>query len=320
MPNNFEVTAGSGTIIGTDQAGDNSHLQIVKLAYSADGVKTLIPATANGLKVDIGASVALTVDASGTPVPVTDNGGSLTVDDGAGSLTVDAPVGTPVAVRLSDGASWITALPVTDNGATLSIDDGGAAISVDDNGGSLTVDGTVTGNQGTANTVANSWPVKVSDGTSTVGITDVAGSKALKVDLIQSVGTTKLQDEAGANFAESNPLPVSLVRSEQSRVTKQVQLTASQTAATLWDPAAGLRFVITGGLLSVTAAGDFRAFDETDAAANMLLEGRFNAGDNIGVASVIGSQPWPSGAIDQILKYTSGAGFAGELTLHGYEV
>ena len=52
-------------------------------------------------------------------VTVADGGGSLTVDgtvavtDGSGSLTVDAPVGTPVFVRLSDGAAAITTLPVS---------------------------------------------------------------------------------------------------------------------------------------------------------------------------------------------------------------
>lgn len=57
--------------------------------------------------------------ASGTVVPVSDGGGALTVDgtvavtDGSGSLTVDAPVGTPVFVRLSDGASAISTLPVS---------------------------------------------------------------------------------------------------------------------------------------------------------------------------------------------------------------
>lgn len=39
-----------------------------------------------------------------TVIPVSDNGGSL---------TVDAPVGTPVFVRLSDGAAAITTLPVS---------------------------------------------------------------------------------------------------------------------------------------------------------------------------------------------------------------
>lgn len=43
-------------------------------------------------------------------------------------------------------------------------------------------------NQGTAASVSSAWPTKISDGTDTVGISDVSGEKALKVDVIQSVG------------------------------------------------------------------------------------------------------------------------------------
>ena len=70
-----------------------------------------------------------------TPIPVTDNLGSLTVDDGGGVLTVDG------AVTIQE------------------------PLSVDDNGGSLTVDGTVTANQGTANatpwTIVDTWAIEL---------------------------------------------------------------------------------------------------------------------------------------------------------------
>ncbi len=49
-------------------------------------------------QASVTAANALKVDASGVAVPVTDN---------AGTLTVDAPVGTPVAVRPSDGTAFI---------------------------------------------------------------------------------------------------------------------------------------------------------------------------------------------------------------------
>lgn len=57
-----------------------------------------------GRYATVTASNALKVDASGVAVPITDN---------SGSLTVDAPVGTPVFVRLSDGAAAISTLPVS---------------------------------------------------------------------------------------------------------------------------------------------------------------------------------------------------------------
>lgn len=52
------------------------------------------------------------IDSAGR-MGVADLGGSISVDDNSSSLTVDAPVGTPVYVRLSDGAAAISTLPVS---------------------------------------------------------------------------------------------------------------------------------------------------------------------------------------------------------------
>lgn len=98
-----ELTTGDlDTGAGTDTRA------VVGLVGSKSGGGELIPGSAtDGLLVNLGANNdvtvtgTVTVDASGTAVPVTDN---------AGSLTVDAPVGTPVFVRLSDGSSAITTL------------------------------------------------------------------------------------------------------------------------------------------------------------------------------------------------------------------
>lgn len=62
------------------------------------------------------------------------------------------------------------------------------AHAVSDGGSSLTVDGSVTADQGAAAAVASAWPVKITNGTDTVGITDVSGAKALKVDVVQTSG------------------------------------------------------------------------------------------------------------------------------------
>jgi hypothetical protein len=54
------------------------------------------------------------VEASALRVTIaSDSTGVLSIDDNGGSLTVDAPVGTPVFVRLSDGAAAITTLAVS---------------------------------------------------------------------------------------------------------------------------------------------------------------------------------------------------------------
>jgi hypothetical protein len=60
----------------------------------------------------------------------------------------------------------------------------------------------ITVDQGDPNSNPNAWPTKVSDGTDTVGISTVSGSKALKVDVIQSVGGS-----GGTNSSFGAPFP-----------------------------------------------------------------------------------------------------------------
>lgn len=117
-------TIPSGSIIATDDAGAAGHVQVVKLALSADGSATAITADANGLEVQ-GAGVAGTPAGGVVTVQGVASGTVLPVGDGAGTLTVDAPVGTPVFVRLSDGSAAITTLPVS--AASLPLPSGAAS-------------------------------------------------------------------------------------------------------------------------------------------------------------------------------------------------
>jgi hypothetical protein len=288
-------TPGSGATIATDQGGvTGHHLQKVKLGYSADGDETLITADADGLEVQIGKSVDLTVQPkAATAFPVTDNGGTLTVDDGAGSLTVDAPASAPVAVRLSSGAAFVDAIPVTDNSGTLSVDDGG---------GALTVDGSVTAAQGAPVAVASAWPVKISDATDTVGISTVGSEKALKVDVVNP---------------ETAPIAVSPVRPAETRVTKSVTLGAAETGTTIWDPAAGKKFVITDVIIAMAESGQITLFDGTDSAANRVFDGiLYGAVWHLNFQA----RPWASCTADNILKATTDADAEASITVHGYEV
>lgn len=133
------------------------------------------------------ADVKVTLD--GESVPVTGTfwqatqpvsiASAVPVTDNSGSLTVDAPVGTPVFVRLSDGASAIATLPVSlssvpshpvtnagvfavqsTNQANSGVDigdvtinntAGAGAVNIQDGGNVITVDGTV-GVSGTVTT------------------------------------------------------------------------------------------------------------------------------------------------------------------------
>ena len=228
MADNITLNSGSGgATLATDDAGAGGHVQVVKLAVSTDGSATALTAdNTNGLLADVkrvqgnvtvvgaaadGATLSgnpvlvagsdgtnaqsISVTAGGL-VQVHDGGGTLSVDDGASSLTVDAPVGTPVFVRLSDGAAAISALPVTDNGSTLSVDDGA---------GSLTVDGTVAATQsGTWNVTNVSGTVSLPTGASTaakqpaLGTAGTASSDVITVQGIASMTPLQVADNGGS--------------------------------------------------------------------------------------------------------------------------
>ncbi len=54
MADGVPITAGSGTTVATDDCGGGGHAQIFKLAISANGDATLVPAdAANGIDVDV---------------------------------------------------------------------------------------------------------------------------------------------------------------------------------------------------------------------------------------------------------------------------
>jgi hypothetical protein len=174
MANNIPITPGSGAVVATDDVSGIEY-QKIKLDVGAAGVSApVVQGGAAGIPVDIlsgpGAQNFFTVaPKAATTFPVS-AASALPVSDNGASFTVDAPVATPVFVRLSDGTNPIATLPVS---------------------------GTATANQGTAAANSGAWPAKISDGTSSVGITDVSGAKALKVDVIQSVGSGGgLADEA----------------------------------------------------------------------------------------------------------------------------
>ena len=132
-----------------------------------------------------------------TPIPVTDNLGSLTVDDG---------------------------------GAALSVDDGGGNLSIDDGGNTITVDGTVTANQGTANatpwTIVDTWALSLqaeetandSDKTLTVPAntiwqvlwiwvelvsTATVGTRQMTVQILDAAADVVMTLKAGATQAAS---------------------------------------------------------------------------------------------------------------------
>lgn len=148
---------------------------------------------------------------------VTINNASLNVTDNASSLTVDAPVGTPVFVRLSDGAAAIAALPVTDNA------------------GSLTVDGTV---------AVSSLPALVA-GAANIGDVDVLTLPALTAGT-NRIGSVRLVDSADADLT-------SVVSTQTSRAVGVQELhDAGRTAVNFYAVAAAAGTTGTETMITLT--------------------------------------------------------------------
>lgn len=202
MADNVEYTAGANatppatTKAATDELADGSHAGIAKLAISADGDRTLIPATAaDGLLVEVSnAGIPVTggltdAELRATPVPVSGTVAvtePVSVDDNGGSLTVDAPVGTPVNVQVGDGSLTAT---VRNTGAADSlnvavVDGAGNQITTfGGSGGTAEQDGAAFVPDTTSGTPAmgafESAPTTLSDGE--VGIVGLTDDRQMKV-------------------------------------------------------------------------------------------------------------------------------------------
>jgi hypothetical protein len=113
-------------------------------------VTTAAPAYTTGQTDPISLTLAgaLRVDGSGVTQPVS---GAVTANAGTGNFTVVQPTGTNLHVVLDSGTTVVTQPTAANLNAT--------------------VVGTVTSNQGTPNTVANAWPIEVTNGTSVAFVT-----------------------------------------------------------------------------------------------------------------------------------------------------
>ena len=123
MADNVTLNSMSGgSVVATDDAGAGGQVQIVKLAYSADGDRTHIPATAAGLAVVERGSIIISLSAS-----VTTTSGQI--------ISSSATRRSVVFTNLGTDYVWIGGSGVTDNqgirlapGQALTIDKSTAAV------------------------------------------------------------------------------------------------------------------------------------------------------------------------------------------------
>ncbi len=106
MADNIDITAGSGTTIATDDC-TTGQVQLVKLAYGANGDRTQVPADADGLLVNLGANNDITGTVTAN-LSATDNAvlDAIEVDT---TTIAGAVAGTEMQVDV------VAALPTGDN-------------------------------------------------------------------------------------------------------------------------------------------------------------------------------------------------------------
>lgn len=129
MADNVSITAGSGTNIATDEVtGTLEHVQIVKLAVSADGSRTALTAdNTTGLLVDVSqvqTEVSVTaLSSSPLPVVLGDGTNSLAVDTSHADAESNTKNHIDVAAKLAyfNGTSWDRARGDTTNGLLVNV-------------------------------------------------------------------------------------------------------------------------------------------------------------------------------------------------------
>jgi hypothetical protein len=238
-----------------------------------------------------------------TAVPVSDGGGTISVDDGLGSLTVDGTVAVSavagsVAVTgpLTDTQLRASVVPISDGGGSVTVDgtvavsgvSGSVAVTgpltdtqlravavpvsgtfwqaaqpITDNGGSLTVDGTVAASN-LPTTVDTNSGVKSASTVRMVLATDQPQlTNALKVD-----GSAVTQPVSGTFWQATQPVSVAatLTTKEVRAATpaqSSVSVTTSSTSilasnsnrlgATIWNEGAQIAYVKLGATASTTS-------------------------------------------------------------------
>lgn len=118
-----------GSVVATDDSG-TGHVQLVKLAYSADGSRTHVDADTDGLKVKL-SNATVTVALSGGSLPAGSNVIGAVTQSGTwniGSITTlpSLPAGSNVIGGVTQSGSWtVTAnagtgtMAVIERGATI---------------------------------------------------------------------------------------------------------------------------------------------------------------------------------------------------------
>jgi len=144
-----------------------------------------------------------------------------------------------------------------------------------------------------------------------------AGSAAIGVVAL-GAGTAEIGKLAAGTASIG---AVSVNQNAHTRISARVALSASQTGGTVWTPTSGKKFALRKLVVSCATAGAVQFFDGTDSGNTVIgpvLTLSVGGGWTETWDSIEG--PYLSAAANNLLKYTSGAGFTGSVYVEGWEV
>lgn len=312
------------------------------------GSVTVINPVASNLKVDASGATVPVSAASALPVSAASNAPvAVRLSDGTNplaTLPVSGTILTAQGTASNDAGAW--PMKITDGSTEAGITAGALNVNVTNGGGGGTseADGsTFTVGTTSITPVGGLYNDGAADPTSgQAAVVRVTQKRGLHANLRTAAGveigtsgspvrtdptggTTQpvsgtvqgdITKVNGSTIGPTNPLPVTVSAQAQTRVAKAVALTASQTAATVWTPGSGKKFVVKTLILTVSVTGTLTIFDSTSSSANMLYQGT----PPVGCFAIPFPDGWPSSTADNVLKYTSGSGLTGDVTLSGYEI
>jgi hypothetical protein len=245
------ATPPDGTIVSADEHATSGKVQRMKLAMSADGSDTHVPADADGLLVNLGANNDVTV--TGT-VSVTE---PVSVDDNGGSLTVDGTVDVASLPALPAGDNAIGRVKLTDGTDVASVTASGR-LEVETDAGA---------------TVGSPPPSKAfyiagTDGTNARGLKTDAGGE-LQVDVLSIAAG---DNNIGNVDIVSVPSPLSTVGNGSAAAAQRVTIASDST-----------------GVIGVTQSGTWDEVGIHDSGNSITVDGTItvpSGGVVIGVAAI----------------------------------
>lgn len=305
MADNVPITAGSGTDVATDQVTTTGeHVQLFKLAISADGSRTLIPAdSTNGLAVDVTRIQAALPAGSNNLgfVGITDNANNNLVVDTVhndGESNTENHLDVSAKLMGFNGTSWDRIRGDVTNGIDVDV------TRIQD---PLPAGTNIIGK------------VDLTDGTNE-GVFDVTGTDAESATTSAFVTNARLKAFNGTTWDR--------VRGSAS-VAKTATYTSAQTGAALWTPAAGKAIVITSlqiqsyGTTAGTAIVWFGGAADTAYTRGTdfpLFDGEF-APSATNKPGVFATFPTPQrGTADFVLRVTTTNAQSITVNVWGYEI